>query len=108
MQPKGRIFASAMAIVTMAGMALAPVAVRASEEGRRNTALGLGAVTAYLFTRRGNKIPAFAGLAATAYAYKRYDDSIKARHRRENYSRRRSSYRSGYRAGYRYARRHRR
>jgi hypothetical protein len=57
----------------------------ASEEGRRNTALALGAVTGYLFTRGGSKVPAFAGLAATAYAAKKYNDSVKDRHRREQY-----------------------
>jgi hypothetical protein len=64
---------------------VSPTAATASEEGRRNTALALGAVTGYLFTRGGNKVPAFAGLAATAYAYKKYDDSVRARHERERY-----------------------
>jgi hypothetical protein len=72
-----------MAALFICGTTLAPVAASASEEGRRNTTLGLGALTGYLFTRGGNKVPAFLGLAGTAYAYKRYDDSIRSRHARE-------------------------
>ncbi len=108
MQRRTRFVAGAMAALFMAGATLIPVAAAASEEGRRNTTLGLGALTGYLFTRGGNKVPAFIGLGATAYAYKRYQDKINARHRRERISRRRRYYRSGYRAGYRYARRHHR
>jgi len=59
------------------------MAASASEEGRRNTTLALGALTGYLFTRGGNKLPAFLGLAGTAYAYKRYDDAVRARHAQE-------------------------
>ena len=51
--------------------------------------LGLAALTGYLFTRGGNKVPAFISLGATAYAYKRYNDSLKARHRRERLARQR-------------------
>jgi hypothetical protein len=87
MKPRNRLFAGAIAFVFMAGVASAPIAASASEEGRRNTTLGLGALTGYLFTRGGNKVPAFVGAAATAYAYKRYDDSIKARHKRERAAR---------------------
>lgn len=72
-----------LAGVFLGGTLLTPIAVQASEQGRKNTTLGLGAVTGYLFTRKGSKVPAFVGLAATGYAYKRYDDSVKARHQRE-------------------------
>jgi hypothetical protein len=74
---------AALAALTIGGVFCAPVAAQASEEGRRNTTLGLGALTGYLFTRGGSKVPAFIGLAGTAYAYKRYDDAIRARHARE-------------------------
>jgi len=87
MQTKNRFFAGAMATLFIAGTALTPIAANASEDGRRNTALGLGALTGYLFTRGGSKVPAFIGLAGTAYAYKRYQDSINARHKRERYAR---------------------
>ena len=89
-----RFFSGTLAALVMAGALVTPVAVNASEEGRRNTTLALGALTGYLFTRGGNKVPAFIGLAGTAYAYKRYDDSIRARHRRERYARSRRYYRS--------------
>jgi len=72
-----------------------PAAASASEEGRRNTALALGAVTGYLFTRGGSKVPAFAGLAATAYAAKKYNDSVQDRHRREQYYGRYDDYYGG-------------
>ncbi len=80
---KTRLFTGALAALVLAGAVLTPLSAAASEEGRRNTALGLGAATAYLFTRRGNKVPAFVGLGATAYAYKRYQDRIDQRHHRE-------------------------
>src|SRR5207302_3693538 len=87
MQRRARFFCGAMAALFISGLALTPVAASASEEGRKNTALGLGALTGYLFTRGGSKVPAFLGLAGTAYAYKRYQDSINARHKRERYAR---------------------
>lgn len=83
MQKRTRWLGSLMAAVFMAGVALVPLNAQASEEGRRNTTIGLGALTGYLFTRKGNKVPAFVSLGATAYAYKRYDDSIRSRHRRQ-------------------------
>ena len=66
---------------------LSIAAAAQNETGRRNTALGLGALTGYLFTRGGNKTPAFVAAGATAYAYKRYDDAVRARHRRERLAR---------------------
>jgi len=92
MQRSTRYFGAAMAAMFIGGITLTPVAAHASEEGRRNTTLGLGALTGYLFTRGGSKVPAFIGLAGTAYAYKRYNDSISARHAREK--RMREYYRS--------------
>jgi len=106
MQTKNRFFAGAMAALFMGGALVTPLQARASEEGRRNTALGLGALTGYLFTRGGSKVPAFIGLGATAYAYKRYQDQVSSRHKREKRARDRHLYRSGYHAGYS-ARRHR-
>src|SRR5207302_3477916 len=109
MQRRARFFCGAMAALFISGLALTPVAASASEEGRRNTALGLGALTGYLFTRGGSKVPAFVGLGATAYAYKRYQDSYNERKKRERWATARRYYRSGYRRGYTTAhRRHRR
>ena len=70
------------------GILLTPICASAQgEEGRRNTTIGLGALSGYLFTRGGNKTGAFAAAAATGVAYKRYDDSVKARHKRERLAR---------------------
>jgi len=107
MQNKTRFVASALAALVVAGTLAAPIAANASEEGRRNTALGLGAVTAYLFTRGGSKVPAFIGLGATAYAAKRYQDSYNERKKRERYATARHYYRAGYKRAQAH-RRHRR
>jgi hypothetical protein len=84
----------AMTIVMIISLILSVHVSQASEVGRRNTTIGLGTLSAYLFTRRGNKIPAYIGTAATIYAYKRYQDSINARHRREAYYARQREYRA--------------
>lgn len=76
-------FAAGMTAAMLGGAIAAPMRATASEDGRKNTALGLGALSAYLFTRKGNKVPAFVAAAGAAYAYKRYDDAIKDRHSRE-------------------------
>ena len=77
-----------MAALTIAGTVLTPVTAHAQgEAGRRNTTIGLGALTGYLFTRGGNKTGAFIAAGATAIAYKRYEDSINARHKRERIAR---------------------
>lgn len=102
---RSRLFGVAAAALVIAGTLAAPVAARASEDGRRNTMLGLGALTGYLFTRGGSKAPAFIGAAGTAYAYKRYDDSVRGRHARE---RRLRAYRARrHRVSYYRHRRHR-
>jgi hypothetical protein len=108
MQRKTRLFAGAIAALFFAGTLCVPISAKASEEGRRNTALALGGLTAYLFTRGGSKVPAFVGLGATAYAYKRYQDKINDRKKRERYAIARRYYRSGYRRGYTSGRRYRR
>ncbi len=111
MQRKTTLFAGTMAALMMALTLVTPIAARASEAGQRNTTLGLGALTGYLFTRKGNKTGAFIGLAGTAYAAKRYNDSIQARHRRQrayaanhrryNSKRRVASYHKAHRASHR-------
>src|SRR5688500_9911734 len=68
------------------GSALAmPVAAKGSEEGRRNTALALGAAAAYLLVTKKDKVPGLVAAAAGAYAYKRYDDAFRERKDRERY-----------------------
>lgn len=67
----------------VAGVVAAPLAASASEEGRKNTALGLGALAAGLLLTQKNKLPGIVAAGAAAYAYKRYDDDLKHRHQRE-------------------------
>ena len=62
-----------------------PIRVEASEEGRRNTALGLGAAAAYLLLTKRDKVPGLVAAGAAAYAYKRYDDAFRERKDRERY-----------------------
>ncbi|MEP6757335.1 MAG: hypothetical protein ABJA67_17660 [Chthonomonadales bacterium] len=77
-----------MAALTIAGVIATPVqAIAQGEQGRKNTTMALGGLTGYLFTRGGNKTGAFVSAAATAVAYKRYQDSVKARHKRERIAR---------------------
>jgi hypothetical protein len=72
---KTRILASAMALVVSAGLlSISAPGAHASSKGRRNTAIGLGALAAYglLSGKTGAGLLAGAG---AAYAYKRYRDS---------------------------------
>ena len=80
-----RLTAGAVSIVMCASILALPVAASASEEGRRNTMLGLGAAAAALLLTQKNKLPGIIAGAGAAYAYKRYDDSINARHEQERY-----------------------
>lgn len=75
------------AVVCALGVSLlaAPLAARASEEGRRNTALGLGAAAAYLLLNQRDKTAGVVAAAGAAYAYKRYNDAVNDRHNRERY-----------------------
>lgn len=80
-----RLTASAIAFVAGATVLAAPVRARASEEGRRNTTLALGAAAAALLLTQNNKLPGIVAGAGAAYAYSRYNDSVKDRRDREDY-----------------------
>lgn len=80
-----------------------PMAARASEEGRRNTTLGLGTAAAALLLTQKNKLPGLLVAGGAVYAYGQYEHAINKRHARE----RREAYRVGYRRGYKIARYHR-
>jgi hypothetical protein len=91
------------AIVTLAGLlvatlAAAPSAVYASESGRKNTAMALGAAAIYSLLQKKTTQGLVLG-AGTYYAYKRYKDA-----KAENRARR--AYAAGYRTG-RHVRAHR-
>ncbi|HET6384240.1 MAG TPA: hypothetical protein VFJ58_12680 [Armatimonadota bacterium] len=84
--------------------AFAPVGVKASEAGRRNTTLGLGALTGVLAVKKMWVPAAIAGVGTYA-AYHNWQAKIDARHRRENQLRARHAYRVGYSRGRRVRRR---
>ena len=90
------------------GAIVAPGAAMASEEGKKNTALGIGAAAAALLLTQKNKLPGIVAAAGAAYAYKKYDDDVRSRHRRENdygYDYRRDDrYNNKYENNYRYNR----
>ena len=82
---KHRFSTAAVALVTCAGMLAVPNMAGASEQGRRNTALALGAAAGYLLLTQKDKTMGLVAGAGAAYAYKRYDDSVRDRHNRERY-----------------------
>jgi hypothetical protein len=77
--------AGALTIIMGLGLFAFPAAARASEEGRRNTALALGAAAAGLLLTQKNKVPGLIAGAGAAYAYSRYQDKVNDRHKRERY-----------------------
>ena len=92
-----RSTALAISMSLFTSLIIAPIAVQASEEGQRNTTLGLSAIAAALLLTQKNKIPGIVAAAGAAYSYKTLNDDIKSRHRRErsdDYYRDRDSYRS--------------
>jgi hypothetical protein len=78
-----RLTAWGLALAMGAGLFSAPIAARASEEGERNTALGLTAAAAALLLTQKNKLPGIVAGAGAAYAWKKNQDSINSRHDRE-------------------------
>ncbi len=70
--------------ITLGGSLLAPMAAHASEAGRRNTTLGLGALTAVLAAKH-QWVPAVIAGAGTAVAEHNWQAQINARHRRNNW-----------------------
>lgn len=100
-----RLTAWGLALTLGAGIVATPIAARASEEGQRNTALGLSAAAAALLLTQKNKLPGIIAGAGAAYAWKKNQDSIEARHRRERewgYDRRdRNDYRNRDNSNYR-------
>lgn len=90
-----RVIPTALTLVFGVGLLLTPLGARASEEGRRNMALALGAAAGVLLATQKNKTPGIIAALGAAYAYKTYDDAIRERHKRERY---------GYYDDYRYDR----
>ena len=97
-------FAAIAALTAFMGTSmLTPLAARASEEGKRNTTLGLGAGAAALLLTQKNKLPGALLGAGAIYSGIQYNNAINARHKRE----RAYAYRTGYRRGHTSARAHR-
>ena len=82
---KSRVMAGVLALSVFA-TALVPSAAFAGSKGRRNTAIGLGAVTIHQ-ALKGKTTNALVLGAGTAYAYKRYRDARKSEKRRERAAR---------------------
>lgn len=99
-----RLYSAVCAAVIAASALIVPIGARASEEGKKNTALGLGAAAAALLLTQKNKLPGLLAAGGTAYAYGQYQNDVNKRHRRE----RAAAYRHGYNRGTTYARLHRR
>ena len=94
MTSKRNLMAALLLAFFATGLVL-PLSVRASEAGRRNTTLALGALTGYLAYRK-MWIPAAVAGVGTYAAYHNWQAQIDARHRREH----RLAYLHAYRLGY--------
>ena len=88
----------------MATTLAAPLTARASEEGKRNTTLGLGAGAAALLLTQKNKLPGALVGAGAVYSAISLNNDINKRHHRAD----QQAYRNGYRNGRRVAQTHRR
>lgn len=77
-----RLTAVATLAAFLGTVLLTPMAARASEEGKRNTTLGLGAAAAALLLTQKNKLPGALVGAGAVYSGIQYQNSITARHRR--------------------------
>ncbi len=84
MKTTNKMTAAMLALTITAGTLIAPVAANASEEGKRNTTIGLGALAIGLLLTQKNKLPGIVAAGGAAYAYTQYDASVRGRHRREN------------------------
>ncbi len=97
------------ALTAFIGTAIAaPLTAYASEEGKRNSAYGLGAA-ALLLMRQKNKLPAALAGAGAGYSAYSMQQDINKRHKREKAAAYRTGYRNGKRVATKYSRRtHRR
>ncbi len=88
------VTAGCTAFTILAGTVALPVNALASENGRRNTTIVLGAAALALLLAKRDKTAGVITALGAAYAYKRWNDDIAARHRYEQ--------RYGYGYNYRY------
>ncbi len=85
MKYTSRYMSLALAAIVGFGPLCLPVAAHASEEGKRNTAIGIGAAAVGLLLTQKNKLPGVVAAAGAAYAYSQYDKDVKNRHNRDRY-----------------------
>ncbi|MCS6776562.1 MAG: hypothetical protein RMJ43_03025 [Chloroherpetonaceae bacterium] len=83
MKTTRRITACALVLALGTPLCFLPATARASEEGQRNTAIGLTAAAAALLLTQKNKLPGIVVGAGAAYAWKRHQDTVNERRRRE-------------------------
>ncbi len=103
MQRNHRILAALLVPAFFVTTLAAPLSARASEEGKRNTAIGLGAGAAALLLGSKNKLPGLLAAGGAVYAYSQYERDINRRHQRERIA----AYHRGLRRGESYAHYHR-
>src|SRR2546422_11769595 len=94
--------AAAVAFIIGAGILTMPMAAQASEEGRRNPAIGLGALAAGLLLTQKNKLPGIIAGVGAAVAYGNYQKKVDERHRWDRYGYYDNRYDRNYDQGYRY------
>jgi len=104
MTSKRNLVAALLLAFFAAGLVL-PITARASEAGRRNTTLALGALTGYLAYRKMWLPAAVAGVGTYA-AYHNWQAQIDARHRYQHRLAYLHAYRLGYTRGTHHTRRH--
>jgi hypothetical protein len=74
---------SAIALTGLVGFSsvCAPLAAHASEEGKKNTAIALGAAAVGLLLTQKNKLPGLVAAGGAAYAYSEYEKDHRNRDR---------------------------
>lgn len=74
---------AAIALTGLVGFSTlsAPIAASASEEGQRNTAIGLGALAAGLLLTQHNKLPGLLAAGGAAYAFSQIHNDGDGRYR---------------------------
>ncbi len=77
------VTAGCTAFTILAGTVALPVNALASENGRRNTTIVLGSAALALLLAKRDKTAGIITALGAAYAYKRWNDDIAARHRYE-------------------------
>jgi len=70
----------------------APIVAAASETGKKNTTIALGAAALGLLLTQHNKLPGILAAGGAAYAYSQYNKDVRNRHRNDRYGYNRNGY----------------